>query len=141
MTAWLLVFHLLAMVLWVGGLLAATLILTTHSRPKGAEAHRALSESEAKILKGMAHPGAALAVITGVLLILQNPGYYLSAGWLHTKLLAVLLLIALDLRIHFRAKAFRAGKIQMRTGECIALHSGSALLFLAILILVLVKPF
>ena len=141
MLAWLLVLHLPAMVLWVGSLLVVTLILATHSRQTGAEARRALAEAEGKILKSMAHPGAALAVITGVLLILQNPGYYMSGGWFHIKLLLVLFMIGLDLRIYFRAKALRAGKIQMQRGECIALHSGVALVFLGILVMVLVKPF
>jgi hypothetical protein len=52
-----------------------------------------------------------------------------------------LLLIALDLRVTFRAKAFQAGKIQLQRSECMMLHGLIAAVVFAIIVLVLVKPF
>lgn len=141
MQAWLLVLHLPAMVLWVGSLLGVTLLLATHSGEPGAEARAALARAETKMFRGMTHPGAALAVITGLLLILTESASYLRAPWLHAKLLLVIVLVVLDLRIYFRAKAFHSGAIEVSRGEWLALHSAVALVFLGILILALVKPF
>ena len=136
----LLVLHLPAMVLWVGSLLVVTLVLATHCLEAGVEARKALTRLENKIFKGIVHPGAALMVITGVLLVLTEPAFYLRAHWLHAKMLLVVFMVVLDLRIYFRAKAFQSGRIEMQRSECIGLQAGVAAVFLGILILVLLKP-
>ncbi len=140
MQAWLLVLHLPAMVLWVGSLLVVTSVLAAHCREAGVEARNALARLENKIFRRMVHPGAALMVITGVLLVLSEPQFYMREPWLHAKLLLVVFLVGLDLRIYFRAKAFQSGKVEMQRGECIGLRAGVAAVFLGILILVIIKP-
>ena len=80
-------------------------------------------------------------VITGFILVGHDPNL-LRQHWLHAKLLLVVILIALDLRVTFRARAFQEGTAEVTRGEgCMALHGAIALVFTAILILVLVKPF
>jgi len=140
MVAWTLVFHILGLVFWLGSLLAVTHVLAMHSEEAAPEARAALARLEQKLFKGFAHPGATLMVITGGLLVSRNPEY-LGERWLQIKLLLVIALVALDLRVYFRARAFQAGRIQMRRAECMALHGIIALVFFCILILVLTKPF
>lgn len=138
--AWILVFHLIGMVFWLGALLAVTHILAIHTETLSPEARSALGQLEMKLLNGLAHPGAALMLFTGFILVGQNP-QYLREHWLQGKLLLVALMIVLDLRIYFRSKAFLAGSIELHRRECMALHGAISLVFFAILILVLVKPF
>ncbi len=138
---WILVFHLIGLVLWVGSLLIVMPVLVIDIGEPSPEARQALSRVEIKLLRGMAHPGAAVVVISGVLMVLTNTTYYLHAHWLHVKLLLVLVLIALDLRIAFRARAFQAGKIELTRRECQTLASIIGVTFIVILILVSVKPF
>ncbi len=138
---WILVFHLIGVVLWVGSLLIVMPVLMAHLEERSPEACQALSRVETRLVRRVAHPSAAVVVITGVLLILTNTAYYLHARWLHVKLLLVLVLIGLDLRITFRARAFQAGKIELQRSECAALQIAIAAVFVMILILVLVKPF
>ncbi len=140
MVAWILVFHLVGLVFWLGSLLAVTHVLAIHSQETSPDARAALGRLEMKLLNGLAHPGAALMVITGTILIGENP-QYLRQHWLHAKLLLVALLVVLDLRVYFRASAFLAGRVQLRRRECMALHGAISLAFFGILILVLVKPF
>ena len=140
MVAWTLVFHIIGLVFWVGSLLAATHVLAIHTEETSPEARAALGRLEMKLLKGLAHPGAALMLITGIALLAQDP-FALRAHWLHLKLILVIVMIALDLRVYSRAKAFNAGTIELRRGECMALHGIIALTLMGILILVLVKPF
>ena len=140
MRAWLLVLHLPAMVWWVGSLLLVTVVLAIHCREAGLEARKVLTRLENKMFKWIIHPGAALMVITGVLLVLTEPEVYLRAHWLHAKILLVVFMVVLDLRIYFQAKAFQSGKIEMQRSECIGLHASVAAVFLGILILVLLKP-
>ena len=140
MLAWTLVFHLTGLVFWIGSLLVTTHVLAMHSEEQSPEARATLGRLESKLLKGLAHPGAALMVISGVVLLAEDP-QFLRATWLHLKILLVLVMVALDLRIYFRARAFQAGQIEMTRGECMALHGMIALVFTLILILVLIKPF
>lgn len=79
-------------------------------------------------------------VITGVILVSQDPNY-LRQHWLHGKLLLVVVLVVLDLRLTLRARAFQEGNIELTRRECMVLHGAISLVFLAILILVLIKPF
>ena len=140
MVAWTLVFHIIGLVFWLGSLLGVTHALAVHTAESSPEARAALGRLEMKLLKGLAHPGAAIMVITGIVLLNQDP-FALRANWLHFKLFLVVVLIALDLRIYFRAKAFNAGTIELRRGECMALHGVIALILMGILMLVLLKPF
>lgn len=140
MVAWTLVFHLIGLVFWLGSLLAVTHILAVQTEEPSPEVRASLARLESKLLKGLAHPGAALMVVTGFLLVCEDP-YFLRETWLHGKLLLVIILVALDLRVTFRAKAFQEGKIEMTRRECMALHGAISLVFFGILILVLLKPF
>src|SRR5574337_1150935 len=140
MVAWTLVFHLIGLVFWVGSLLIVTHVLALHTEESSPDAREAFGRLEMKVLRGLAHPGAALMVVTGIILVTRNPEY-LREHWLQAKLLLVIVLIVLDLRLYSRARAFQAGRLELRRGECMALHGAIALVFFAILILVLTKPF
>ena len=140
MVAWTLIFHLTGLVFWLGSLLVVTHVLALHTQETSADARAALARLEMKLFKGLAHPGAALMVISGSVLLAEEPNF-LRAHWLHLKILLVLVLIALDLRVYFRTRAYQAGTITLRRSECMALHGAIALVFTAILILVLIKPF
>jgi putative membrane protein len=140
MVAWTLVFHICGLVFWLGSLLVVTQILAIHTEESSPETRVTLSRVETKLLKGLAHPGAAMMVITGFILVSLDPNY-LREHWLHAKLLLVVILVALDLRLTFRARAFQKGDIELTRRECMILHGAISLVFLAILILVLIKPF
>ena len=140
MVAWTLVFHLIGLVFWLGSLLIVTHVLAIHTEESSPEARKTLERLEMKLLKGLAHPGAALMVITGIILLSREPNC-LYTLWLQAKLVLVVILIGLDLRLYVRTKAFQAGKLEMRHTECTALHGAVAAVFFCILILVLVKPF
>ena len=140
MVAWTLVFHIIGLVFWVGSLLVVTHVLAVHAEEASPEARVILGRLESKLLQGLAHPGAAIMVTTGFILVAHDPAY-LRQHWLHAKLLLVLVLMLLDLRLAFRAKAFQQGKINLTRRECMGLHGAIALTFFAIVILVTVKPF
>jgi putative membrane protein len=140
MVAWTLVFHIIGLVFWLGSLLVVTQILAIHREESSSETRATLGRLESKLLRGLAHPGAAIMVITGVVLLFHEPGY-LRENWLHAKLLLVVVLIGLDLRLAFQARKLREGKIELSSRECMVLHGAISLVFLVILILVMIKPF
>lgn len=139
--AWTLVFHVLGIVFWLGSLLVVTHLLAYDAEAESAEVHEVLNRVEAKLFKGIAHPGAIITIISGAILISTNPQYYFHAAWLHVKLFLVVILIALDAITYIRARAFHAGRIVLRRKECMMLHGTIALVFIGILIMVLIRPF
>lgn len=138
---WALVFHVLGIVFWLGGILILTHVLAADTEATSDETHRALGRLETKLFKGIAHPGAAIVVLSGLVMIMTNPHYYLDATWLRLKLVMVAILIVLDLITYRRVQAFKSGRMKIQRQQCMALHGGIALVFIVILILVLVRPF
>lgn len=140
MVAWMLVIHLIGLVFWLGSLLAATHVLAVHAQESSEEARAALGRLEKKILDGLAHPGLALMVGSGIILLFLQP-YAIRELWMHVKLFMVLVLIGLDVKVYRRTESFQAGAIELRREECMIWHGVIAAVFLAILVLVMVKPF
>jgi uncharacterized membrane protein len=133
MVAWTLVFHILGIVGWVGGLLVITLALAQHARENSAEARAELAQLEEKILRSMVHPGAVLTILSGIVLVTTNPSYYLHAFWLYAKLALVLILLVLHAVLLARSRALRGGKAIPRR-DFVLLHVLTALVFVSILI-------
>lgn len=139
--AWTLVFHILGVVFWMGGLLVITHVLAYDAESPSADVHETLGRLERRLFKGIAHPGAIITIISGIILISTNTQYYLHAVWLHVKLFMVAIIIVLDIITFIRARAYHAGKIKLQRKECMSLHGSIALVFIVILIMVIVRPF
>src|SRR5437773_11321547 len=105
--AWALVFHIVGFVLWMGGLLVATQVMASRTRQSSPEVRAALARLATKLFKGLAHPGAAVTVIAGIVVLVLQPGY-LRQGWLHAKLFLVSFLIALEIIAYVRSSASHA---------------------------------
>jgi len=136
---WVLALHIVGLVLWTGGLLAATQVLALRSRESSVEARLALTRLAGKLLKGIAHPGAAVTVIAGVAMLGLRPDD-LRQTWLHVKLALVVVLIATDLMMTVRFKAVEAGRGEIGARQARMAHGVTALLLLAIVALAVIKP-
>ena len=138
--AWALVVHVVGFVFWMAGLLVLTQVMAVHAEERSPEAGSALKRLERKLLNGMAHPGALIAIGAGTVLIVMQPGY-LRQSWLHAKLSLVVVLIGMNLLLHMRAKELRDERSKVRPGQFRMLHGVISALFLIIVILVMIKPF
>lgn len=137
MTAWTLVFHILGLVFWVGGLLIETSVLAQHAQESLPEVRQAMGRLEMRLLNGMAAPGALISVLTGIILVFTNSAYFLHAGWLHAKLALVVVLIGLHATVFSRTRSFIAGRIELERRDCMILHGAVSLTLVGILVLVL----
>jgi len=138
--AWALVFHIVGFVFWMAGLLVATQVLSAHVEETSPAARQALARLESRLLRGVAHPGAAITVLAGISVLWIQPAY-LHQTWLHAKLFLVAILIGLDLILTWRVRGFQAGRIELPRWESKAQHGAISLVFLLIVILVMIKPF
>ena len=140
MIPWTLVFHIIGLVFWLGSLLVVTQVLAIHAEESTEATRATLGRLETKLLRGLAHPGAAIMIITGIILVSREP-QVVHEHWLQAKLCLVAVLIVLDLRLTFRARKFGKGAIELSHRECMVYHGAISLVFLAILVLVMVRPF
>jgi putative membrane protein len=134
MVAWLLVMHVFGFTLWISGLMMTSFVLLRHIEATSSQSRESLAGIEKLGLRALADPGAFLAILAGILLILTNRAYYLHARWLHIKFIFVLLLIILHVIVGTRSKAFSAGRITLDRGYVRILSVVVILVFISILI-------
>lgn len=137
MIMWTLLFHIVGLVFWIGGLLVATSLLGQHADENFPEGQAALGQAEMRMLNGMATPGAVITIITGIILISGQTSFYLHATWFQAKLILVVCLIVLHIIAYSRARRFVAGRLLMPRKSWMILHGAISLVFLGILICVL----
>jgi putative membrane protein len=93
MRAWLLTFHLIGIIMWMGGFMVFARLLAYHA-VEPPSARPTLSKIEARLNYVVALPGAALAIACGVLLVRQHGLSWLRVAlWLHVKLVLVVALL------------------------------------------------
>ncbi len=134
MVAWLLVAHVFGLTFWVGGLLVASMTLARSAREASTEARQALSRMARIYLRVMADPGALLTLLAGIGLITTNSSYFLHAGWLHSKLGFVVVMLVLHGVLAMRSKLVATGRMDVRRSQGRLLFVTILVVFLLILI-------
>ena len=102
---WLLVPKVVAIALYVGGLAAATFVWVGgdyNAIPAGDPRRAWLINLVGRMMVYLVVPALIVAILLGVLLLLQHPGIYLRMRWLRAKLLLILLVIPFG---HFWCRA------------------------------------
>lgn len=134
---WVKSFHIVFVVAWFAGLFYLPRLFVNHAMAEtSAEAER-LALMERKLYRFMT-PLAWLALCLGLWLWL---GFDFAGGWLHTKLLLVTFLVGYHLYCGRILRAFAAGQNTRSHVFYRWFNEAPVLLLLAIVILVVVKPF
>lgn len=136
---WVLVAHIAGIVFWVGGLLAASQVLAGRERETSPETRATLASMAGRLLKALAHPGAAITVLAGIVILGVKP-QDLQQGWLHAKLGLVVILIAADLLLTVSVRGLVGRGIEIPARRVRLTYGAIALLFLTIVILAVFKP-
>lgn len=138
---WLKAFHIIAVICWFAGLFYLPRLFVYHVGATDSISHERFVIMERKLYRGIMWPSMLLTVLLGfALLFVQWPAWQ-GQGWLHAKLALVLLLIFYHLACgHYR--------MQLAEGRCQKSHvffrvfnEAPVLALVAIVILVVVKPF
>jgi putative membrane protein len=136
---WVLVFHIFGVVFWVGSLLLISSLMALVPDEVGVAKERIIVLARRMLLVS-ANTGAAVAILFGILAILAEPGV-LARGWLHLKLLLVLLMLVVQFRLYRRIRALEEAPLDATRREFAILHGLVSLLLLGTLMLVFLKPF
>jgi len=135
---WIKAFHIIFMVTWFAGLFYLPRLFVYHAMAEDEVSIERFIIMERKLFFGIMTPGAVLTVLFGVWLWL---GYGFSGGWLHAKLSLVAVLIGYHiycgkLLIDFKRNRNQHGHVFYRW-----LNEFPVMILVAVVILVVVKPF
>lgn len=141
---WLKAFHLIFVVTWFAGLFYLPRLFVYHAEATEPVVRERLKTMERRLLV-MTHVGGALAVGFGLALagwwFVNAPEALRQGGWFHLKMLLVALLVAYHVAL-VRIVGIFARDANTRSSRWLRLFNEvPALLLLAIVVLVVVKPF
>ncbi|MBI2502426.1 MAG: protoporphyrinogen oxidase HemJ [Candidatus Latescibacteria bacterium] len=133
--------HLIAVILWLVGMLYLPRIFVYHAQVQpGSEADGKFREMERGLMVVVLNPAMIVSFITGILLIVAMP-VYMQQGWMHTKLLLVVMMGGLHGMMSKYRKDFDKGQNTRGEGFFRTLNKIPGILMVLIVWLVIMKPF
>lgn len=136
---WLKAFHIVFVVTWFAGFFYLPRLFVYHAVTTDTVGLERFAVMERRLF-GIMTLGGALAVLFGLAMILAAPGY-LHFGWLHAKLTLVALLIAYHVWCRVLMGHLQEGRNIHSQRWFRIFNEVPAILLVAIVILVVVKPF
>ena len=139
---WLKAFHIVFMVAWFAGLFYLPRLFIYHRETTDAEGHARFVVMERRLL-GITNIAGALALAFGLALLwwwLEHAPGYARQGWLHAKLALVLLLLVYHGWCARLARAFRERRPVPGSTWLRWFNEVPALVLIAIVVLVVVRP-
>ncbi len=135
---WLKAFHIIFVVTWFAGLFYLPRLFVYHAMAEDAVSRERFKVMERRLYAGIMTPSAVLTLGSGLWLWL---GYGITGGWLHVKLVLVLVLVAYHLYCGKLMLDFRRDRNRHRHVYYRWLNELPTVLLIAAVILVVVKPF
>jgi protoporphyrinogen IX oxidase len=137
---WLKAFHVIAVIAWMAGMLYLPRLFVYHSEvPKGSIQSDTFKIMERRLLKAIINPAMIVTWLLGLYLVWDG-GWYTS-GWLHAKLLLVLILSGVHGFLSKTVKVFAADGNVRPAKFYRMINEVPTVLMIGIVILVIVKPF
>ncbi|MDX3808096.1 protoporphyrinogen oxidase HemJ [Bosea thiooxidans] len=140
MYEWIKAFHVMAVISWMAGMLYLPRLMVYHAEAQiGSIQSETFKVMERRLLKGIINPAMIVTWVLG--LYLAWYGFAFKGGWLHAKLLLVIILSGIHGILVRRVKDFAADRNSRSARYYRILNEVPALLMVGIVILVIVKPF
>jgi protoporphyrinogen IX oxidase len=137
---WIKAFHVIAVIAWMAGMLYLPRLFVYHcDAPKGSIQSDTFKIMERRLLKAIINPAMIVTWVLGLILIWQG-GWYTS-GWLHAKVLLVLILSGTHGFLSRVVKDFAADRNERPQKFYRMINEVPTVLMIGIVILVIVKPF
>ena len=137
---WAKAIHVIAVISWMAGMLYLPRLFVYHvEAEKGSVQSETFKVMERRLLRGIINP--AMIVTWAFGLWLAWKGGWFSAGWLHAKLAAVVLMSAVHGYLSAAVRKFSQDRNEKPARHWRIVNEIPTLLMIAIVILVIVKPF
>lgn len=137
---WILAFHIIAVVAWFAGLFYLPRLFVYHADASDKIGIERFKVMEHKLYYYIMTPAAIVTIALGLWLLFLNFSSYMSMGWMHIKLLLVLILIIYHLYCGHIVKLFKRDKNLYSARFFRIFNELPTLLLIAIVILVVVQP-
>ncbi|MBS0352053.1 MAG: protoporphyrinogen oxidase HemJ [Proteobacteria bacterium] len=138
---WILAFHIIFMVAWFAGLFYLPRLFMYHTLSVDSISINRFKIMERKLFYMIMTPAGILTTLFGVWLMVLGWAGYQSQGWLHLKLVLVLLLWIYHGYCGYLLKLFRKNNNQKTAHFYRWFNEIPTLLLIVIVILAVVKPF
>jgi protoporphyrinogen IX oxidase len=140
MYEWIKALHVIAVISWMAGMLYLPRLFVYHCDAEiGSKQSETFKVMERRLLKAIINPAMVLTWLLG--LYLAWTGHWFSAGWLHVKLLLVIVLSAIHGFFARCLRDFAADRNPRSQKFYRIINEVPTLLMIGIVILVVVKPF
>lgn len=137
---WFKAFHIIALVAWFAGLFYLPRLFVYHTLSQDSISIERFKIMERRLYYGIMWPSALLTTIFGMILLLHLPQYYLKTGWMHIKLLLVVILWIYHLSCGHCLKLFKNDRQTLSTLFFRIYNEIPTLLLIMIVLLVVIKP-
>ena len=140
MYEWLKAFHVIAVIAWMAGMLYLPRLFVYHCEAEpGSKQSETFKVMERRLLRAIINPAMIASWALGLWLVWDGP--YARAGWLHVKLILVLVMSGVHglLARYVRQFALDQNKHSQKFYRII--NEVPTILMIAIVILAVVKPF
>ncbi|MCW5692241.1 MAG: protoporphyrinogen oxidase HemJ [Pseudolabrys sp.] len=140
MYLWIKALHIIAVISWMAGMLYLPRLYVYHvAAEPGSQQAKTFETMEYRLLHYIMTPAMAVSWLAGIALIIQ--GGWLTSGWLHAKLAAVLVMSGLHGFLGRCQRDFAAGQNRRDAKFFRIINEVPTLLMIFIVIMVVVKPF
>ncbi|QFU14966.1 protoporphyrinogen oxidase HemJ [Microvirga thermotolerans] len=137
---WIKALHLIAVISWMAGMLYLPRLFVYHcDAPKGSIQSETFKIMERRLLKAIINPAMIATWVLGLVLVWQ--GGWWTSGWFHAKFLLVLVLSGVHGFLSKTVKVFAADANTRPARFYRMINEVPTVLMIAIVILVIVKPF
>lgn len=137
---WIKALHIVSVVCWFAALFYLPRLFVYHAQSTDSISQERFVIMERKLYRGIMGPAMIATYIFGIWLVSLTPGF-LSQGWLHAKLTLVLLLTGYHHMCGAQLKRFARGQNTRSHVFYRWFNEVPVVILLAIVILVVVKPF
>lgn len=137
---WAKAIHVIAVISWMAGMLYLPRLFVYHvDAEKGSAQSETFKVMERRLLRGIINPAMIVTWMFGLWLAWK--GFAFQGGWLHTKILAVLLLSGLHGYLSAAVRKFAEDRNEKPAKHWRIVNEIPTLLMIVIVVLVVVKPF
>jgi len=140
MYEWIKALHVIAVIAWMAGMLYLPRLFVYHCKAEaGSKQSETFKVMELRLLRAIINPAMIVTWLAG--LYLAWAGHWYVAGWFHVKFLLVLLLSGVHGFLARAVRDFAADRNQRSQKFYRIINEVPTVLMIAIVILVVVKPF
>jgi len=139
---WLKALHIIAVIAWMAGLLYLPRLFVYHAEaPRGSDRAMTFAVMERRLMRGIMLPALVMTYAFGIALAATPGAVDWGSGWIWAKLALVLLLTLFHALLECWRRDFAAGRNRRRARFYRIANELPTLAMIAIVILVVVKPF